>query len=321
MPAQGNLGKQQVGAAAAHLFGSGAAQHVRRSPPDQRQRQPHTGIEQRPELGQRASQGRIEGDPQGGIIGQPHAIVALNIVTHGFFLPAQGGNAVKPRHGGLHPVGHLVQCRHCRVDPDKGSDPQQAVPFQDRANVVQAKAQQAVLRGGGNHHPEQPAARRPDDRGPVQTQMIQQRKGIRRLLPYGIGCRPGPVRSATAAAVQPDQAHIRWKMLRQIIEVATVTGQPCQSQQRQPVAVIAIGKLCPVCCLERPHPSFPSGQSGGYSEKPLPVLRPRYPAETICLSRGLGRYFGSSKPLYRVSMMFSTTSRPIRSPSASGPIG
>ncbi|OGA12363.1 MAG: hypothetical protein A3H33_03080 [Betaproteobacteria bacterium RIFCSPLOWO2_02_FULL_65_20] len=50
-------------------------------------------------------------------------------------------------------------------------------------------------------------------------------------------------------------------------------------------------------------------------------MRPRYPASTISTSNGAGRYFGSLKPSNSTFMTASSTSSPIRSHSASGPIG
>jgi hypothetical protein len=59
----------------------------------------------------------------------------------------------------------------------------------------------------------------------------------------------------------------------------------------------------------------------GYTKKPRPVLRPRYPACTIFQSSGQGRYLESENPLYSTSIIARQTSNPIKSASVRGPIG
>ncbi|MFK4556649.1 hypothetical protein ABH944_008320 [Caballeronia udeis] len=58
-----------------------------------------------------------------------------------------------------------------------------------------------------------------------------------------------------------------------------------------------------------------------YLNTPWPVLRPSLPAATISRSNKQARYFESPKSFRNTSITDRHTSRPIRSASASGPIG
>src|SRR5207248_4244768 len=60
---------------------------------------------------------------------------------------------------------------------------------------------------------------------------------------------------------------------------------------------------------------------GQYLWKPRFVLRPSQPASTYCRKRGAGRYLSSPSPRWRTSAMERQVSSPMKSATASGPMG
>lgn len=153
---------------------------------------------------------------------------------------------VKTRHRRRQPFRRFFEGLHAWRKADILADPHEPVALKHRAYIVEAEPGEAWLRGGGNHHAQKPAARGADHRRPRKAQMIEKCERVARLLSDGITVRAGPVRPAAAAAVEPDQPHCGGQVMREIIEIAPVTGEPRQRQKRQPRALVAIGKPCAV---------------------------------------------------------------------------
>ena len=71
--------------------------------------------------------------------------------------------------------------------------------------------------------------------------MVKQVQRILCLLRDGIGRGAGPFRPAAPAIIGPDQAEV-WQMGGEKVEIGPRAGQPGKAEDRQPLALIPVGK-------------------------------------------------------------------------------
>ncbi len=101
--------------------------------PDQRQRQPGTGVEQRPEVLRRPLEGGEEGVAQRGIVGDAQALGRLAVVPPHLGQPAVGRHVGEAGRMARHRVGQRGMGRGRRVAPDIVEDPLQPAALDHRA--------------------------------------------------------------------------------------------------------------------------------------------------------------------------------------------
>ena len=251
MAAPGHLGRDHVGAPRAHLGEGLGREQVGVGAADRRERRGQ-GLEQGPEVrhGLRAGGDHRVAQPR--VVGDVEAAVADDVELRRLLGPALRGHALEALHdGGARGCG-LRQRRVGRGQAEVSHDDLDARLAHDGADVDQARAREALARGGREHHGDEPAARGAEDRGALQPEVVEERQRVGALLRHGVGRGVGARRGAAAACVEPDQARVP-DVGREVVEVAPVAGEAGEAQDGRALALVAKGEAGAVGGVEGAH--------------------------------------------------------------------
>lgn len=247
-----HFGQHHIRPPALHLERRRMAQQVGIRPPDQAQRHPRAGVEQRPGRGDRIALERIEERlAQFRIIGDHHPPIAFDILPRHLLGPAAGRDIGESGHHARQFRGQFLGRLRRRIAAEIVENLHQPTMLDHRPDVVQRQPQHPAPRNTGKPQPDQPAPRRPQHRRLRHPQMVEQLHRIRGLARDGIGRRAGEGTGPAAAIVHPDQPH-PGQIRGDIVEVPPRSRQPGQRQNRQSLAFVPIGDPCAVIGREIP---------------------------------------------------------------------